>query len=67
MSVLTLEQKIKLAGLVRDNKEILFGKYSPTVTKNAKNKIWEQIFQEMVVAGAPIKDANHLRKVSVRS
>ena len=36
---LTPEQKLKLANLVRDNKEVLFGKYSPIITKVAKNKV----------------------------
>ena len=43
MMTLTLEQKLKLANLVRDNKEVLFGKYSPIITKVAKNKAWENI------------------------
>ena len=63
MSILTVDQKVKLASLVRDRKDVLFGKYSPTVTKMSKNKMWEDIFHQMIASGAPIKDVNHLRKV----
>ena len=63
MMTLTPEQKLKLANLVRDNKEVLFGKYSPIITKVAKNKAWENIYQDMIAVGAAIKNASHLRKV----
>lgn len=63
MSSLSKDQKLKLACLVCDSKEVLFGKFSPTVTKAARNKKWDEIFQQMVAVGAPVKDAKHLRKV----
>ena len=64
MSSLTVDQKLKLATLVKDNKDVLFGKYSPTITKVGKHKAWEEIYGEMIAVGAPIKDVSHLRKVS---
>ena len=60
---LTLEHKEQIAELVRDRKELLFGEYSPTVTKTAKTKSWNEIFSIVVAHGAPISNVQHLRKV----
>ena len=60
---LTLEHKEQIAELVRDRKDILFGTYSPTVTKTAKTKSWNEIFNIVVAHGAPIPNVQHLRKV----
>jgi hypothetical protein len=60
---LTKDQRVQFALLVREKKDILFGKYSPTVTKSAKNKAWEEICHQLRTVGATIKDVNHLRKV----
>lgn len=61
---LTPEQKQLLAELVREKKAILFGKFSPEVTKVVKRKNWDAIYNQLIAHGAIIPDVNQLRRVS---
>ena len=53
--------KLKLLQLVLERKRILFGKFSPTVTKSLKIKAWNEIAVIMKEDGATFKDALDLR------
>ena len=59
--MLTKGQKMQLAELLLHKKEILFGKYSPSVTKELKNSAWDNILMELRSGGAIVKDAAYLR------
>ena len=51
-----------------ENRALLFGAFdlSANITKlNRRNK-WEEIAQELMAMGAPIKGAAHLRDVSLK-
>ena len=43
--MLTREQKLILALRVNENKEVIFAKYGPGVTKKKKEEAWESIRQ----------------------
>jgi hypothetical protein len=60
---LTKEHKLQLAALIKEKKDILFGKFSPTITKLSKHKEWENIFNLLLANGAPVNNVHHLRKV----
>ena len=57
------EVKIYFVTLLRDNKELLFGDYSPIVTKVARNTKWQEIADLLTARGAVFKDVRSLRKV----
>ena len=59
--MLTKGQKMQLAELLLHKKEILFGKYSPSVTKELKNSAWDNILMELRSGGAIVKDVAYLR------
>jgi UDP-galactopyranose mutase len=46
--MLTKDQKLILALRVNENKDIVFAKYGPNVTKKNKEQIWESIRQVSV-------------------
>ena len=52
---------MQLAELILHKKEILFGKYSPSVTKELKNSAWDNILMELRSGGAIVKDVAYLR------
>ena len=57
---LTFENKITLALLIRKKKEMVLG---PKALKNAKDRVWDEIYKVMLAQGAPIRNMHHLRKV----
>ncbi len=61
----TTGQKLEFVQLLRDNKEVLFGEFSPSVTKESKNRKWEEIADQMRAHGAVFKDIRNLRKVNI--
>lgn len=65
--VLTEQQKIEFAILVRDNKHLLFGSFDGgmKITNHTKHRKWEEIFLQLVSNGAAVKSLNHLRNVSL--
>ena len=46
--MLTKEQKLILALRVNENKDVVFAKYGPGITKKLKENIWESIRQVLV-------------------
>ncbi len=58
------ENKEHFVLLLRDNKDLLFGDWSPSVTKAARNRKWTEIASEMTARGAVFKDIRSLRKVT---
>jgi len=64
---LSIEHKLMLAVLVRDNKHLLFNKLSPTITNKKKHAKWTEIYHELASNGAIIKDVEHLKKVKIKS
>lgn len=63
--MLTNDQKLLLASLVRDNKELLFGPSSAGITNLTKSAKWEEIYYQMLESGASgeIRNVAHVRKV----
>lgn len=57
------DQKLIFAEMVLDKKDILFGKYSPKLTKAVKSRCWEDIFDLLVSHGVNVSSVHHLRKV----
>ena len=60
----TTGQKFEFVLLLRENKDILFGEFSPSLTKEVKNRKWEEIANQMRAHGAVFKDIRNLRKVN---
>jgi hypothetical protein len=60
---MTEDHKIQLAALVRENKELLIGKFSPSVTQKARDQKWSQIYMHLTELGAVIHDVDTLRFV----
>jgi hypothetical protein len=58
---LTNELKIRFANLVKENKDILFGRVTPTLRNIDKYTKWKAIYDELVSHGAVIKDPAYLR------
>lgn len=56
------EWKLKMVDMIRDKKDILFGQYSPFVTKVLKHKTWEEILTAVNAIGANLTDVGHLRR-----
>ncbi len=46
--MLTKEQKLILALRVNENKDVVFAKYGPGITKKLKENIWESIRQVLI-------------------
>jgi hypothetical protein len=53
-----------LTKLVRDNKALLLGKYSPLVTNQKKHAKWTEIFNDLKSMGANLKDVDYLRQTT---
>jgi hypothetical protein len=49
---------------LRDNKNLLFGDWSPTVTKASRRSKWEEISELMKARGAVFTTVENLRKVN---
>jgi hypothetical protein len=66
MLTLNPSQQELLAYRCAENRIILFGPFdiSINVTKITRRKKWEEIAQELLSSGAPIKGVAHLRDVS---
>ena len=67
MRILNSTQEEHFAVRCSENRVLLFGAFdlSTNVTKlNRRNK-WEEIAQELLAMGAPIKGGTHLRDVSL--
>ncbi len=60
----TTGQKLEFVQLLRDNKEVLFGEFSPSITKETKSRKWEEVANHMRAHGAVFKDIRNLRKVN---
>ena len=58
---MTSEHRTELARLVRENKELLIGKFSPSVTQKARDQKWTEIYQHLTGLGAVVEDVNMLR------
>ena len=59
--MLSKQQKLLLAQLVRDHKIILLAPFSSKVTKKAKQEAWETIRTQLNGVGANIDSAKTLR------
>lgn len=44
-------QRLIIAQLAREQKEVLFGAFSNTITKKSKEKAWEDIRRKAIAAG----------------
>ena len=66
MRTLNPTQEEHFAVKCAENRLLLFGAFdlSTNVTKLTRRKKWEEIAQELMAMGAPIKGAAHLRDVS---
>jgi hypothetical protein len=58
---MTSEHRTELARLVRENKELLIGKFTPSVTQKARDQKWTEIYQHLTGLGAVVEDVNMLR------
>ena len=58
---MTSEHRTELARLVRDNKEILIGKFTPSVTQKSRDQKWTDIYTHLTGLGAVVEDVNMLR------
>jgi len=56
------ENKEHFVLMLRDKQDLLFGDWSPSVTKAARAKKWNEIALEMKAWGAVFKDIRSLRK-----
>ena len=65
MPSLNNSQKEHLASKCAEYRVLLFGAFdvSNNITKNSKNRKWDEILHELVSMGAPIKSVKHLRDV----
>ena len=63
LSMLSKQQKLLLAQLVRDHKMIVLAPFSSKVTKKAKQEAWEMIHTQLNGVGANIDSAKTLRDV----
>ncbi|XP_065661516.1 uncharacterized protein LOC136084740 [Hydra vulgaris] len=59
--MLSKELKMLLAIKIRENKEVLLGKLSPSITMRHRNRIWEDIMSHLNSLGEKIEDINQLR------
>ena len=58
---LTKDQKLVLAKEVLIRKKVLFGKFSPTITRKLRNAAWEDIRQKLLDMGATVENTEVLR------
>ncbi len=58
---LSKDHKLFLAKEVYQQKHILFGKLSPTITRNRRTEVWEAIRQKLLDRGAIVENAEYLR------
>ena len=63
LSMLSKQQKLLLAQLVRDHKMIVLAPFSSKVTKKAKQEAWETIRTQLNGVGSNIDSAKTLRDV----
>ena len=61
--MLSQQQKLLLAQLVKEHKLIVLAPFSSTVTKKVKQKAWEKIRRQLNGVGANIDSAKTLRDV----
>jgi hypothetical protein len=54
--VLTKSQKLTLVQLILEQKDILLARFSPTVTRRRKTKIWINIRESLLAMGADSED-----------
>jgi len=66
-TMMTHDHKIILAKFVRDNKGVLVGKFSPSVTQKARDKKWTEIFTHLTELGAVFEDVSSLRFTAYRN
>lgn len=66
---LTEDQKIAIARWILLHKNVLFGKhsYAAGITNASKKLKWQEIHDQAVAAGFPVRDANHTREASFHS
>ena len=62
--MLTKPQKLIFLNLIKDDKEVLLGKLSPTMDKEAKNRAWQEVYDEMVSHGVTAESFHYLRDVA---
>jgi len=55
---------MELLQFLFENKEVLFGKFSVSSTKESKAKLWKEIHGVLKEKGEPVKDVTHLRVVT---
>jgi len=60
-TLMTQDHKIALAKLVRENKNVLVGKFSPSVTQKKRDQKWTEIFTHLTELGAVFEDVSSLR------
>ena len=55
--------KVQVLTLIRDKKDVLFGKFSSRLTKKDKDKAWEEVGEEAKALGVigQERDAAYLR------
>ena len=63
LSMLSKQQKLLLAQLVKEHKLIVLAPFSSTVTKKVKQEAWEKIRRQLNGVGANIDSAKTLRDV----
>ena len=66
MPILTPTQLEHFASRCAENRVLLFGAFdlSANITKRNRSNKWDEITEELLSMGAPIKSAKHLRDVS---
>ena len=66
MRILNATQEEHFAVRCFENRSLLFGAFdlSTNVTKLNRRKKWDEIAEELLAMGAPIKGGTHLRDVS---
>jgi len=62
---LTYEQKLAIARWILEEKNILFGALSGTVTNLLKTTTWQKIFDKCIANGFPVYDVNQIRGVRI--
>ena len=67
MPILNPTQLEHFAARCAENRVLLFGAFdlSANITKRNRSNKWDEIAQELLSMGAPIKGAKHLRDVSI--
>ena len=52
MALKSVNQRLIVLQLIRPQKEILFGAFTPSLTKKKKESAWEQVRVDAIAAGA---------------